>query len=28
MAKEGRFYSLVDYFDVWGNENEGYEVNN
>lgn len=25
--KTGSFYTLIDYFDVWGNEKDGWEVN-
>ena len=27
-ATSGKYYDLVDYFDVWGNEEDGWEVNN
>ena len=25
---DGRYFDLIDYFDVWGNEEDGWEVNN
>ena len=28
MNKEGSYYKLIDYFDVLGNEEDGWEVNN
>lgn len=27
MKDEGSKYKLINYFDVWGNEEDGYEVN-
>ena len=28
VKDSGKYYELVDYFDVWGNEEDGWEVNN
>lgn len=28
MTKESKYFRLTDYFDVWGNPRDGFEVNN